>query len=86
MGQHRGAGGQDHNWFLIQRTLDVVVWVISLHKPPTHQQIIDRWGVHRATAWRWLEPLRDVHAKFQATQRVKITGAPVDLTSEAHIP
>lgn len=33
--------------------VDVVLWVRQQRKPPTWRQISERWGVHRATAYRW---------------------------------
>ncbi|WP_439444480.1 hypothetical protein ABWU93_11550 [Xanthomonas translucens pv. translucens] len=38
--------------------VDVVLWARQQRKPPTWRQISERWGVHRATAYRWKRVLR----------------------------
>lgn len=38
--------------------VDVVLWVRLQRTPLTWQQLSERWGVHRATAFRWLRVLR----------------------------
>lgn len=92
MGKYRGAEGRDHNWFLTERALDAVVWVISLRNPPTKQQIVDQFGVHPSTAWRWKAKFEDIHAMFQARKALLlgkapiVSGTPTDLQKELGLP
>lgn len=36
----------------------VIIWSQQLHQLPAWEEIGERWGVHRATVYRWLPALR----------------------------
>lgn len=37
---------------------DVVLWAQQIHRLPEWQEVATRWGVHRATVYRWYPELR----------------------------
>lgn len=54
----------------LQRLLPLgplVAWAIDLKSDPTWQDIANRWGVHRATAFRWRPALLRARREFHAS-------------------
>jgi hypothetical protein len=49
--------------------VDVVLWARALRAAPDPRTIIARWGVNRATAYRWAPVLADVHARRRPVRR-----------------
>lgn len=42
----------------------VVVWAVDMHREPTVPEIMERWSVCKATAYRWLSTLRRARAEL----------------------
>lgn len=40
----------------------VLIWALGLHRDPTPESIRQRWGVSRATSFRWKTKLCDARA------------------------
>lgn len=34
------------------------------HRVPTPQELIDKWGMHRATAYRWVRTMKDARGQL----------------------
>lgn len=61
----QGSQGNTREAALLKHTVDVVLWAIAQHQPITPQRIQDRWGVHRATAYRWWHHLEEARVRAQ---------------------
>lgn len=49
--------------------VDVLLWGLAQYADPTVEAIRDRWGVDRATSFRWRTMLADTRARWQTMQR-----------------
>lgn len=48
---------------MLLTSIDVVLWAIAQRTPITRERIIARWGVCRATSYRWLQPLEEARQR-----------------------
>lgn len=55
--------------------IDVVLWAISFRRVITVEDILTRWSVSRATAFRWRAPLNDARER-QATSYAGRSNSP----------
>lgn len=58
---------------MLKHTIDVVLWAIARRQPITRDSILDRWGVCRATAYRWLPHLEEAR---QRARNLQLPSAP----------
>lgn len=66
----KGASRGSRKGKLLACSIEVVLWAIAQRHPITSVAIIERWEVHRNTAWRWRDLLED------ARQRVLLMPPP----------
>lgn len=67
--------------------VDVILWAIGRRQRITTAEIRARWGVHKATACRWVHDLNDARQRAQCmtVPRAEPTRAPVAM-QEARTP
>ena len=57
-------------------SVEVLLWALLQPAPPTHMQLRSRWGIRRATAYRWAAKLAEVHAYARARLQDGLGGHP----------
>lgn len=73
-------GGQVAN---LDRTTHVLLWALGLRKHPTVETIRARWGVSRATGYRWLPKLIDARELWALQQRRPAARDQFESTADA---